>query len=91
MTTELAVNALCNSAEATISYGVEFARADDPHRFATLPSAFDGGKARRRLVLDYLDGGQVRIALQFLGMQAGEERVAEVFAFTVQGPTQGAH
>lgn len=83
---EAAVNALCHAAELVIEAGAEFARADDPHRFATLPREFDGGKARRRLVLDYLAEGRIRVALQLIGTQGGEERAAELFATTVQGP-----
>lgn len=81
-----AVATLCQAADVVITCGAQYARADDPHRFASLPREFDGGMARRRLVLDYLAGGQVRIAMQLIGKQGGEERVAELFATTVQGP-----
>jgi|GEM_PF-4832355 len=81
-----ALAALCASAEVVIAEGLAFARSDDPHRFASLPRDFDGGKARRRLVLDYLPAGRVRVALQLIGTQAGQERAAEVFATVLQGP-----
>ena len=84
-----AVDGLCHAADAVIACGVQFARSDDPHLVASLPREFDDGKARRRLVLDYLPGGQIRIALQFTGTLDGEARVAELFAFTVQGPIAG--
>lgn len=82
----VAVATLCQAAEIVMTCGAQYARADDPHRFASLPREFDGGKARRRLVLDYLAGGQIRIALQFIGTQGGEERAAELFTTIVQGP-----
>lgn len=84
-----AVDALCHAADAAIAAGVQYARSDDPHRVASLPREFDDGVARRRLVMDYLPGGQIRIALQFTGTLDGEARVAELFAFTVQGPIAG--
>lgn len=84
-----AVDALCHAADAAIAAGVQYARVDDPHKVASLPREFDGGMARRRLVLDYLDGGRIRIALQFTGTKDGEDRVAELFSFTVQGPIAG--
>lgn len=84
-----AVDGLCHAADAVIAAGVQYARVDDPHRVASLPREFDNGMARRRLVLDYLPAGQVRISLQFSGTLAGEDRLAELFAFTVQGPITG--
>lgn len=87
-----AVATLCQAAEIVATCGAQYARADDPHRFASLPREFDGGKARRRLVLDYLAGGQIRIMLLFIGTQGGEERVAELFSTLVQGPVpEGSH
>ena len=87
-----AVAAFCESAQYIIADGVEHARQDDPHRFATLPAEFDNGKAMRRLVVDYLSGGRIRIAQQFVGTKGGEEKVVELFSTMVQGPTyEGAH
>lgn len=81
-----ALAALCHSAEIVATFGAQFARADDPHRYASLPREFDGGKARRRLALDYLADGKIRVTLLFIGTQGGEERVAELFSTLVQGP-----
>lgn len=85
-----AVDALCHAADAVIACGVQFARVDDPHRVASLSHEFDGGQARRRLVIDYLPGGKVRISLQFIGTLDGEDRAAHLFAFTAQGPVSDA-
>jgi hypothetical protein len=81
-----ALAALCHAADIVATCGAQYARKDDPHRYALLPREFDGGKARRRLVLDYLARGQIRITLLFIGTQGGEERVAELFSTLVQGP-----
>lgn len=78
--------AFCASAEAIIADGVEHARADDPHKFNTLVGAFDQSEVRRRLVIDYLPGGQVRIALQL----DDADRTIEVFATTAR-PIDLAH
>lgn len=78
------------SAEAIIDDGLQHARDDDPHRFATIGREFDGGKAVRRLVVDYLPDDRMRIAMVFIGTQGGEEKVVEVFSTTVQGPHSGA-
>jgi len=77
------------SAEALITDGVSHSREDDPHRFKTLGREFDGGKAMRRLTVDYLANDRMRIALSFVGTEDGEAKEVQVFAFTVQGPHQG--
>ena len=78
--------ALCFAAELVIADGAAHARQDDPHRFATLAREFDDGKARRRLVVDYLAGGQVRISTLLHGTERGEPKVVELFSTVVQGP-----
>lgn len=77
------------SAEAIIDDGLQHARDDDPHRFATIGREFDGGKALRRLAVDYLPDERMRISMVFIGTQGGEEKVVEVFSTTVQGPRAG--
>lgn len=78
------------AAEAIIDNGLAYAREDDPHRFATLGREFDGGRALRRLTVDYLPEDRMRIALVFIGTNDGEEKEVEVFSATVQGPrTEG--
>lgn len=76
-------------AEALIGDGLHHARQDDPHRFATVGQGFDGGKARRQLIVDYLSEGRARVSLLLIGKQGGEERAIEMFATTVQGPQPG--
>lgn len=78
--------AFCFAAHLVVADGVEHARRDDPHRFASLPREFDGGKARVRLVADYLAGGQIRISTQLCGTAGGDEKVVELFSTLVQGP-----
>lgn len=78
------------SAEAIIYDGLQHARKDDPHRFRTMGREFDGGKALRRLQVDYLSDDRMRIALVFIGAQDGQEKAVEVFSTTVQGPRSGA-
>jgi hypothetical protein len=78
--------ALCFAAELVIADGVAHARVDDPHRFLTLAREFDDGKALRRLVVDYLAGGQVRISTQLHGTERGEPKVVELFSTLIQGP-----
>lgn len=80
------LTAFCSTAEIVIADGIEHARADDPHRLATLHAEFDQGKARRRLQLDYLGGGQIRITQLLLGTYNGEPKVIELFSTLVQGP-----
>lgn len=79
--------AFCFSASLVIQDGIEHARKDDPHRLAALPKEFDGGKARFRLVADYLANGQIRIATEAFGTKDGEEYAVELFSTLVQGPT----
>ncbi len=87
-----AIDVMCKAAAIVVSEGIEFARTDDPHRFATLPAEFDRGLARQRLVLEYGPAGQVDIVLLFAGAWRGDEHVVELFRTTVQGPTgEGAH
>lgn len=76
--------ALCQAADAAIAAGLAYARADDPHRFATLGRQFDGGRAVKRLVLEYLPGGQVRVAMRLDGTSAGDHAAVEVFSTTMQ-------
>lgn len=84
-----AMNLLLESAEHVIAAGVQHARVDDPHRFATMPSEFDGGRARRRLQVDYLGDGRVDVSLLLLGQQGGEERAAVLFTTIVQAVAPG--
>lgn len=88
-TIDQAMAAFCRLAEVVITEGICDARADDPHRFATVPAEFDQGRAMRRLAVDYLAGGQVRVALQLLGSQRGAPHAVEMFSITVQGPVAG--
>jgi hypothetical protein len=95
MTPELesaALHALLEAADVVIACGAQHARADDPHRFGSLPREFDRGEAARRLVIDYQTGGRVRVAMELHGLQGGEHRVAELFGITLQGPVdEGTH
>lgn len=84
-----ALAALCHAADVVATFGVQHARRDDPHRFQTLGAEFDGGKARRALVLDYLAGGQIRVSQRFTGTREGAEHAVEVFSTLVQGPVDG--
>jgi hypothetical protein len=84
------VEAFCGAAEYIITEGLQFARADDPHRFATLSREFDDGRAARRLQVDYLTGGRVRIAQLLIGTSDGEPKTVEVFSTMVQGPISDA-
>lgn len=77
---------LADAADLAIASGIQHARADDPHRLASIRRDFDAGKARPRLVMDYLPAGRVRLALEFHGTQGGEPRALEVFATILQGP-----
>lgn len=83
-----AYNALLEAAETITTEGVEHARRDDPHRFSTLPGEFDDGKARRRLVIDYLGEGKVAVGLEFVGTREGEPIALQVFGTVLQGPDQ---
>lgn len=76
--------ALCQAADAAIDAGLAYARADDPHRFATLGRQFDAGRAAKRLVLEYLPGDRVRVVLRLDGRHAGEPAAVEVFSTTLQ-------
>lgn len=76
-------------AEAIISDGLHHAREDDPHRFHAVAKEFDGGKARRQLIVDYLAEGRARVSLLLIGTKGGEEMVIEMFATTVQSPHVG--
>lgn len=78
--------ALCALADVVIGEGAELARQDDPHRFGTLAREFDGGTARRRLVMDYQPGGLIRIALELHGTRDAAPHLVELFSTTVQGP-----
>jgi hypothetical protein len=80
------VEAFCSAAEYIVNDGMRFARDDDPHRYATLPREFDDGRAVRRLQLDYISGGRIRIALLLIGTSGGEPKTIEVFSTMVQGP-----
>lgn len=86
MNIERIINVMCKAAALVVVEGMEFARKDDPHRFATLPRDFDDGQACQRLALDYLPGGQVQVTLTLTGTHAGEAREIEVFRTMVQGP-----
>lgn len=90
MNIDTCLAAFLEGAKAIIVDGVAHSRADDPHKFATLVADFDAA-ARRRLVVDYLAGGQIRIALEL----SDETRTVEVFATTVQGgptdPSSSTH
>lgn len=77
------------AADAIIDNGLDFARQDDPHRFATLGREFDDGRALRRLVVDYMPDDRMRIALVFIGTEGGEEKMVEVFSTTVQAARAG--
>lgn len=77
---------LCSAADLCITQGLAHARADDPHAFVTLHRQFEDGKARRRMVIDYLGAGRVRVALELHGTHAGKAHAVEVFATIVQGP-----
>lgn len=87
---EVHLEAFFASAEAIIDDGLQHARQDDPHRYRTMGREFDGGKALRRLQVDYLSGDRMRIALVFIGTKGGEELAIEVFSTIVQGPHSGA-
>jgi hypothetical protein len=86
MTTIDPITVFCQSAEFIINDGLAFARVDDPNQFHAVHKHFDQGKARRRLVVDYLAGGQLRIALVLIGTRDGEERIVQMFETLVQGP-----
>ncbi|MGX5650199.1 hypothetical protein ACWKW4_08085 [Hydrogenophaga borbori] len=88
-TIEQALPAFFASAEAIIDDGLAHARADDPHRFATLGKEFDGGRALRQLRVDYLPENRMRIALVFVGTRESKAHEVEVFGTTVQGETAG--
>lgn len=80
---------LCRAADLAVNAGLAYARADDPHRFATLAQEFDNGRAARRLVLEYRAAGQVRVVLRLDGYKHGEPNTVEVFSTTLQG--KGGH
>lgn len=82
------VATLCETAEIVIADGICRAREDDVHRFQTLHREFDQGLARRRLVLDYLPAGRIRIASELHGLKGGNEFSVEVSALVVQGPIE---
>lgn len=82
------VATLCEAANIIVSDGLCTAREDDPHRFQTLHREFDQGLARRRMVVDFLPGGQLRIATELHGLQGGQPYAVEVSALTVQGPVE---
>lgn len=67
--------------------GVTRTRLDDPHRLATLPKEFDGGKAMRRLTVDWLSEGRIEIALSFVGLSGGQPKQVQVFATVVRETT----
>ena len=76
--------ALGQAADAAIDAGLAFAYADDPHRFSTVAQEFDDGRAVRRLVLEYLAGGRVRVVLRLDGRKAGDLHTVELFSTTLQ-------
>lgn len=83
---------LMHAADFIVSEGIEHARRDDPHRFATLAAEFDGGKAVRQLAITYKNGGQVEVQQLLIGTKGGEDKVVALFTTTLQGPaTEGAH
>jgi len=90
MTIEHHLPEFFGAAEAIIDDGLAHARADDPHRFATLGQEFDGGRALRQLRVDYLPENRMRIALVFVGTREGEAHEVEVFGTTVQGACAGS-
>jgi hypothetical protein len=86
MSNDPVIAEFCECAELIINEGLRRARSDDPHRFNTLHTEFDQGKARRQLAVDYLAGGHLRIALVLIGMSGGEEKIVQLFETIVQGP-----
>lgn len=81
---------LCRAADLVVADGLAYARADDPHRFATLPQEFDQGKAMPRLMLDYKADGKVQVTMLTVGTLKGATKMVEIFATTLQGPVPGA-
>jgi hypothetical protein len=94
MTTEnllqSAYSSLLHAADFIVAEGIERSRRDDPHRLATLPSEFDGGKAVRQLAITYMNGGKVQVQQLLIGTKGGEEKVVAVFTTTLQGKVDGA-
>lgn len=74
------------AAAAIVDEGVAFARQDDPHRFASLKAEFDGGKAVPCLVIEGFGLPEQRIAVRFVGARDGQEKVVELFSFSVRMP-----
>lgn len=74
------------AAAAIVDEGVAFARQDDPHRFNALKGEFDGGKAVPCLVVEGFGLPEQRIAVRFVGARDGQEKVVEVFSFSVRMP-----
>lgn len=84
-----AYSSLMHAAQYIVAEGIEHARRDDPHRFATLPGEFDGGKAVRQLAITFKNGGQVEVQQLLIGTKGGEEKVIALFTTTLQGPVEG--
>lgn len=78
--------ALFGAAEAIVSAGLAFARADDPNRFAALHREFDGGRGVPLFVVEGFGLPEQRIAVRLLGAIDGHERVIELFGLTVAAP-----
>lgn len=85
-----AYSALLHAADFIVSEGIEHARRDDPHRFATVAAEFDGGKAVRQLAITYKNGGQIEVQQLLIGTKGGEEKVVALFTTTLQGKVEGS-
>lgn len=83
-----ALTLLMNTAAIVIDNGIAYAHDEDAERLASLHREFDGGRAHRRLCIDYGAHGAARVALELHGEQGGEPHTVEVFATSLQGPAE---